>query len=281
MASVYKLPIALEALRQVDAGALSLDDSVTVHPRDFVAGANPFVSRAHGRPVTASVGRLLAYMLTESDNTASDALLRAVGGPRAVRRRMAELGAGGVDVSRSEAEIFAAARAAGDGFPDASDPRDTASAEALAELLATVHEGAGLTVRSRLFLTVHLAGTSLGDARIRGLLPPDTPVAHKTGTHGPVTNDIGIVVLPDGTQAALAVLTRGGKESSVSERERTIARIARLVYDAWTAKELPAAAAERTPRTRRASGGAVRRSRPGWRPPLRPVGAPGRSTRRR
>jgi beta-lactamase class A len=243
MASVYKLPIALEVLRQVDLGTLSLEDSITIRPDEFVGGAGRLTASARGRPVTATVGRLFAFMLTESDNTASDALLRAIGGPGAARRRLAELGIEGVDVSRYEAEIFAEARirggatAAGDSARggDPVDARDTATAEGLAELLAVVFEGAGLGAGSHALLLERLAATTMGPGRIKGALPPETAVAHKTGTFGTVVNDVGIVTLPDGNHVAIAVLTRSAG-AGLAQRERAIARMARAVYDAFAAR---------------------------------------------
>ena len=35
-----------------------------------------------------------------------------------------------------------------------------------------------------------------GEARLKGILPEGTIVAHKTGTVGNTTNDIGIITLP-------------------------------------------------------------------------------------
>jgi len=74
--------------------------------------------------------------------------------------------------------------------------------------------------------------------RLKGLLPPDTVVAHKTGTDGTrngltrATNDIGIITLPDGRHLEIAVFV---KDSTADEttREATIARIAKAAFDAW------------------------------------------------
>ena len=232
MASVYKVPIALEVLLQVEAGTFSLADSLTIQPRDFVGGPNPSVADARGRAATLTVRRLLGFMLTDSDNTASDALLWAVGGPGVVRERMRALGIEGIDVSRYEAEVFAEA-AAGRG-PSADDPRDAATAEALVRLLEVIHGGAVLSPDSRALLLSDLTATTVGAGRIRGLLPPETTVAHKTGTHTPVTNDVGIVELPDGTHVALAILVMGRETGSLVERELVIAKIARAIYDAFS-----------------------------------------------
>ena len=70
-----------------------------------------------------------------------------------------------------------------------------------------------------------------GFARIRGLLPEDTIVAHKTGTIGGSTNDTGIVYLPyNGGHLLITILTKGAKAPG-ADRERVIADISRYAYD--------------------------------------------------
>jgi beta-lactamase class A len=70
-----------------------------------------------------------------------------------------------------------------------------------------------------------------GAGRLKGYLPPDTSVAHKTGTIGGTTNDVGIVTLPDGAgHVAVAVFVKAS-DKEIPERERVIAQIARSVYD--------------------------------------------------
>jgi beta-lactamase class A len=72
-----------------------------------------------------------------------------------------------------------------------------------------------------------------GEARIKGLLPPRTDVAHKTGTIGGTVNDCGLIVLPDGR--GRIVLTVFSKDFSVpaEDVETLIAEIARLAYDCF------------------------------------------------
>jgi beta-lactamase class A len=73
--------------------------------------------------------------------------------------------------------------------------------------------------------------------RIKGRLPAGTVVIHKTGTSGTdhgvthATNDVGLIVLPDGRQLAIAVFVT---DSAANEamRDSVIARIAKAVYDA-------------------------------------------------
>ncbi|HUP18702.1 MAG TPA: serine hydrolase [Gemmatimonadota bacterium] len=253
MASVVKLPIALAVLERVDAGRLALSDTIRIAPQEVRPGR----SLQGAGPVTVS--RLLELMLRESDNTAADALFAVIGGPGPVRDRLAALGVDGIDVSRTEGRMLS--DWAGlppppvgrdwsgtefyrllDGVPPAArrraaatwaaDPRDAATPVGMADLLARVHEGAGLSAAGRRLLIGHMR-RSYGDTRIPGLLPANTPAARKSGTVGATTNDVGIVSLPDGTHLALAVFIKSS-DRPLAERERAIAGVSRALYDHFT-----------------------------------------------
>jgi beta-lactamase class A len=74
-----------------------------------------------------------------------------------------------------------------------------------------------------------------GQARIKGVLPPWTRVAHKTGTLNlGIANDVGIIDLPDG--AGHVVLAAFVKEAQgdAAAQERAIAMAGRAVYDYFT-----------------------------------------------
>jgi len=72
---------------------------------------------------------------------------------------------------------------------------------------------------------------SHGRRTLEGLAAFGTEIAHKTGTIGGSTNDVGIVTLPDDAgHVAIAVFVKSSdKETSVSER--VIAEVARAVHD--------------------------------------------------
>lgn len=227
MRSVYKLPIAVAAFRLVDEGRLRLDSIVTVTPADFAPLYSPLRDRARGRAVSVTVDSLLMLMIADSDNTASDVLLRLAGGPDAVTRHLRAWGATEVRVDRSEREL-ATAR------DSDADPRDTATPDAMADLLVAVHSGRGLSRASHQRLLEMMRQTRTGPNRIRALLPPGTTVAHKTGTGTPMTNDAGLITLPDGAGHVAVVVFVRGSGGSPAERERAIAEIARAVYDVFT-----------------------------------------------
>ena len=70
-----------------------------------------------------------------------------------------------------------------------------------------------------------------GAARIKGMLPPGTRVAHKTGTYAGTTNDIGIIDLPDGTHLAIAAYVKKSTKIQGPDLEATIAQASRALYD--------------------------------------------------
>ena len=249
LASVYKLPIAYAA---VQGAGTALDDSVALEPADRAPGTTPLDVGGGAR---VPLSRLVELALAHSDNTASDALLRVAGGPEAVSRRMRAIGVEGVRVDRSLRRIFADYRgidapegpegwtfrefqarsaavprtgrdSAGAAFLE--DPRDTGTAEAVVALLAALHEGEGLDPAGRTLLLEALRGTATGPNRIRAGVPAGTEVAHKTGTLGALSHDVGIVTLPDGGTLLLAVLVRS--DAPAEERERLIAALARAAW---------------------------------------------------
>ena len=248
MASTVKVAIAALFLRDVQAGRLRLDASY----------ASPAALRRAARrigdlrrlPASLTGAELLDLMLTRSDNSAADTLLAAVGGTGAVERWLAEAGVTGQRVDRSIAELLSDREArrrlrVGHGRhrrwisvsvprPAApGDRRDSSTPEAMAALLVKLHDGQLLDPERTAYLFDVMARCRTGPRRIRGMLPPGTPVAHKTGTLAGVTNDVGIVRLANGHDLAIAVFEQG--HGGVAAQDRNIAAIARLLYDGFGA----------------------------------------------
>jgi len=269
MASTYKIPIAVQVLTRVDRGELTLDQMITVEAADFSPGSGTLSDLFTAPGVALSVRNLLELMLVISDNTATDVLLRVAGGAEAVTARMSELGIEGVRVDRPTKQVIAEwmgiagpmpeslehfreraramtpeeRRAAARRFDD--DPRDTATPEAMVALLEHIYRGRALTRETTELLLDILRRCRTGEARLKGLLPPGTEVAHKTGTIGGTTNDVGILTLPaDAGHVAIAVFVKSS-EADVPTRERAIAEIARAVHDFFLFHPAPARQAER------------------------------------
>lgn len=230
MQSVYKMPIGMAVLHAVDLGTLKLEQKISVQVKDFVTpGQYSPIRDKYPRGVELSVRELLRFMVSESDGTACDVLLRVVGGPEQVTKYLGELGVQGVIVATSEKEM---------GQDETAQYRNWATPESMLALLRVLQEGRGLSATDRGLLLELMIKSTPGPRRIKGMLPAGTVVAHKTGTSGTVngltraTNDVGLVTLPDGRHLAVAIFVSDTKADEKT-REGVIARIARAAWDCW------------------------------------------------
>lgn len=255
MASTFKIAVAGRIFDRVDKGELTLDQMVTVDPSLIVSSAGIAEQMPHPG-VAMSVHNLLELMLTRSDNTATDVMTAQAGGPAAVTAWLGKLGITGQRVDADTAHLLyraydltpgpgtfrenmEAARAANPeraklgsvpNGPFNADPRDATTPEAMLKLLLTIRSGKALSAASTKALIEIMERCHTGDARLKGLLPIGTVVAHKTGTLRSIANDVGIVTLPDGSQFAIAVYVKGDTKGTVTQ-DRVIAEIARTAYD--------------------------------------------------
>ena len=256
MASTFKVPVAVQLLSRVDRGEVRLDEMVTIEPQDLHPGSGTLTALFNKPGVSLSVRNLLELMLLVSDNNAADIMLRMAGGAEAVTAKMRDLGLPGIRVDRPTVRLIAdwsgvelppehewgpgiyrqsAARvtpeqrkAAAERFNQ--DPRDTAQPDAMAALLERIYRKEVHEPETAELLLDVMRRCQTGEARIKGILPPGTVVAHKTGSIGGTIDDVGIVTLPDGAgHVALAAFVK--QASKTDAAERAIAQISRAVYD--------------------------------------------------
>ena len=91
LASSAKLAVAITVLQEVEKGRLRMDQMLTLQASDKVDGSGAVVWQPDG--TRHSVETLLQRMLMESDNTAANMLIRAVGPEVLQQRAQALLGA--------------------------------------------------------------------------------------------------------------------------------------------------------------------------------------------
>lgn len=234
MQSVYKLPIAMAVLREIERGHLQLDQPVRIAKSELVPpGLHSPIRDQHPEGEFAMPLReILRYAISESDGTASDVLLRLAGGPDQVTEYIRSLGVHDLTVATSEVEMSRG---------EAVQYRNWSTPDAMLELLAALQTGRGITPSHRTELLRWMTEGPTGPKRIKGLLPPGTVVAHKTGTSGTAagltraTNDVGIVTLPDGRHLLIAVFV-SDSSADPDIREGVIAKIARAAWDAALAR---------------------------------------------
>ena len=257
MASVVKIAVAAAYLTEVDAGRRSLNRMIALD--ESVRSGSDGIGKLMPFPgVNLSAANLIELMLTVSDNSATDMLIADLGGTRAVQRWIDRNRIAGIRIDREIARLVldnlgllmlpgkTAAQTLWASDPLTSDaravavasfdvdPRDTASPLAIARFLARLDKGDMLKPASRSLLFDIMARCHTGADRIPAGVPAGTPVAHKTGTLAGISNDVGIVTLPDQRRLAIAVFTRGIAEGPA--RAKIIADAARAAFDAYSTR---------------------------------------------
>lgn len=243
MQGVSKLPIVMAGLAAVDKNKLKLDQKVTVNKDDLIPADLASVLREEHPEgnFKITVKELMQHAIVDNDGTASDALLRLLGGPPAVMQYLAQLDIKDIKVLDTDKDLAKSWN---------MQYRNTATPKAMIKLLRAIQEGKGLSSKHRELLLKWMtdpeadlkpASPNPNAARIKALLPAGTAVVHKAGsspTHGSLTaahNDVGIVTLPNGHHMAVAVFLTDSKAPHAS-RDLTIAKITRVGWDAWSKK---------------------------------------------
>ncbi|ANH80217.1 hypothetical protein A8C56_03780 [Niabella ginsenosidivorans] len=231
MQSVYKFPIAMAMLNQIDAGKFSLEDTIHIDKSQYIPknGHSPIRDK-FPKGADLTIKDIIRYNIEESDGTACDVLLRLLGGTDKAQQHIHEWGVTAIAIATTEMVQVA---------NDTIQYQNWATPEAMNKLLQLFFEGRCLSRNSRELLLQYMSiSEPWFDRRIKGLLPPGTKVAHKTGTAGTIdgltraTNDVGIITLPDGRHLAITVFIADSYDSQ-KDREMAIARVSRAAFDYW------------------------------------------------
>lgn len=255
MMSVFKAPVAAAVLSRVDEGTLSLQQLVTI-TRDQVQDGSAIPSvgaHFHGERMSFTIEQLLKAAVSESDNTAVNALIRTVGGPDVVMAYFRAHGIDGMRVDLDEAGIgrIFAGLPPGEQAPEnesdeaateryrrgyqafLKDPRNRTTPDAAIAFLQKLQGGELLSPASTQRLLSLMEAQTIPN-RLRAGLPPGLRFADKTGTSGSLGqrtaayNDMGVVTWPDGRKRLIAAFLMDSA-TTAKERDQLFADIARTV----------------------------------------------------
>jgi beta-lactamase class A len=260
LASVFKVPVLVEAFFQIREGRLSLDERMPLHTADKNLPSGVLTFFEDG--LTPSVRDLLTLMIIISDNTATDMIMKRLGKEN-ITARLRALELEHVHVPLTVREIFDSL------LPNADPTQDLHALEleahragprkdSLAYRLTPENNVGTPRELTRLMCLIYGGGLpdrAAGDGalgimlqqqlneRLPRFLPPGTRVAHKTGTLSGVRNDSGILYVRDDSHVALTVFTQWDDRAvwddpraawrQVVAIDTAIGEIGRLTYDAY------------------------------------------------
>jgi beta-lactamase class A len=229
MQSVYKFHLALAVLNQVDKGKLALNQKILVKKSDLLPDLwSPMREKYPEGNIELPLSEILIFTVAQSDNSGCDILFRLVGGPKKVHKYIQKLGIKDISIKDPEALLQKDWKLQFNNW---------ATPQSMTQLLVKFYKGNILSKNSYDFLWRTMVGTTTGPKRLKGLLPSDVVIAHKTGYSGAnkegvmaAVNDMGIITLPNGQHFAIAVFVTNTTES-LETSERIIAEIAKMAWD--------------------------------------------------
>jgi len=263
--SVSKLWVALTVFDAFDRGDLRPEDAVTITRDDLTLFHQPIRAQVGEAGYRTTISDLLERAMTQSDNTANDALLRRVGGPEAIRTTLNRMRIDHVRFGPGERLLqskiagiaWRQAFSTGNAFQTAratlpidkrvkaieayvDDPIDGAAPAAITLALSRLVRGELLTPRGTQNILALMERSKTGRQRLRSALSPEWSLAHKTGTGQEVGgiatgfNDVGLLTAPDGHRYAVAVMIAKSTRP-IAARQQLIADVGRAVIEHWSA----------------------------------------------
>jgi len=220
MCSTFKFLAAAAVLKRVDEKRDQLDRFVSYDAKDILEYAP--VTKAHLKEGGMTLGALCEAAIEQSDNTAGNLLLDAVGGPAGVTNFARSLGDQVTRLDRKEPELNSA-------IP--GDDRDTTTPGSMLADMTRILNGEVLSRSSRRQLEDWLRGNKTGADMIRAGVPTNWIIGDKSGrgANG-ATNDIAIMRPPDRAPVLLAIYS-AGSTATANNRAAAIAEVAKIVTE--------------------------------------------------
>ncbi len=226
-ASTMKTPVMVELYKKAAAGVLAMEDSVLIVNEFYSIVDSSRYSMELGEDSEeklygligqkATVYDLTYDMIIYSSNLATNILI-GLADAKAVTQTMRDMGANDIQVLRGVE----------DGKAFRQGLNNTTTAYDLMLLFEQLGKRTAVNPEADEAMIRILLDQKFNDA-IPALLPKEVKVAHKTGWITRVRHDSGLVILPDGRQYALVILTKDWESDEATTQ--VMAQISKAVYD--------------------------------------------------
>lgn len=236
MQSVFKFPIALAMLSEIDKGRFSLDQKIDIKKNELLPGLWSPIREKYPDGVTLTIAEIIEYTVALSDNVGCDILLKLLGKPQKVETYMLTNGFNDISIKINEETMQS--------NWDLQFQNWTTPLEAN-RILQVFYENKDnqLSQKNYDFVWETMKTTQTGKNKLKGQLPEGTVVAHKTGWSGQnkstgitaASNDIGIVFLPDGSYFVISIFITASKEDEETN-EKIIADITKAAWEYFIKK---------------------------------------------
>jgi beta-lactamase class A len=195
--SIIKIPLMVEAFRQIEAGKFALTDKVTLKEEDKRPGTG--VLRSLDAGATLTIMDIITLMIIVSDNTATDIMFEKVGGIEPVNKLMQTYGLKTIKATGPTEAWFKALRAVGNAqkfHSEGKTPFGLSSARDMGKLLEKIQKGEAASKKASDQMLEIMRGQVYGTRLPKYVTGFRLP--HKTGDFLPfIGNDVGILERTD------------------------------------------------------------------------------------
>jgi beta-lactamase class A len=204
MASTYKVPIMIQLFRDHDAKKLSLQQKVTLTRKIMIPGFLENMSPG----TQLNLHDLALFMVTLSDNTASDIILEKVQ-QKNINATLHQFQIAPMNVSRPVMELIADFKKHAPFNLPLDDKRDTTTARAMGHLLDKLSR-CELSSLDSCESMKHILSKTQNYARMPRKLShlKNVTFYHKTGTTDWYTHDVGFIKINDQPDIILCLYTQ-------------------------------------------------------------------------
>lgn len=210
-ASLIKIPVSVVLLLEIDKGTLNWEKDLILKKASKAPGTGFLKAKPNGTII--KLKEAFKLMLTESDNTAFNMVIEALGGTIKCNEKILNLGLKNTKLTSYLVNFRE---------DNITSPKD------LAVILEKSLEGNLLSFESKRFLK-----NTLLDVKNKSLINQGigkyTKFAHKTGTIGVVVGDAGIIYLPFGKRISISVIVR--RPFNSLSGQKAIREISNLIYN--------------------------------------------------
>ena len=209
-ASTIKAPILIAFFQEVDGGRANLNETLVMDEGSIVGEAGRMQYQPPGSKFSAK--ETVEKMIITSDNTATNMIIKRLGGLEALNQRFSEWGLTSTIVKAI--------------LPDVEGTNLTSAVD-LANVLVMVNEGQLVSLGSR----DRLLGI-MSQVENRQLLPqglePGAKIAHKTGNIGSLIADAGLIDTQTGRRYVAVVMVE--RDYNDLDARAVIQQISRAAY---------------------------------------------------
>ncbi|ESA36758.1 beta-lactamase class a [Leptolyngbya sp. Heron Island J] len=209
-ASTIKLPILVAFFKAVDDGRITVDQTLAMQSSQIAGGSGDMQVQPPGTRYTAL--EVATQMIINSDNTATNMMIDLLGGAPELNQQFASWGLT-MTVLRNP-------------LPDL-EGTNTTSAQDLVRMLAHLHKGEILSLRSR-DRVMNILQRTYNKKLLPAGVSETTVSYNKTGDIGSVLGDVALMDLANGKRYAIAALVQ--RPENDGRARELIRRISQTVY---------------------------------------------------